>query len=153
MNILIDFLWRKHQKKKEKNFTRFNRLFRLESWFNVRERMTWTFLFNSCFVNCLIDNHHWKTLNADSSTRLSWWNRFHHWCYVNRQYTHDDIAFVKKKKMWSVRERDNFIFFTDKKSKDFIDEKYEIKKTSKKFARHVLMILLHEERNLWWFII
>ncbi len=108
----------------------------------------------SIFVNCLIDNHHWRTLNADSSTRLSLWNRFYHWCYINRQYTRDDTASVRKwKKMWSVRERNIFIFFTDKESRNFIDEKYEIKKTSKKFARHVLMILFHEKRILWWFIV
>jgi hypothetical protein len=38
----------------------------------------WRERFYSTFLNCLIDNHHWRTLNADSLTRLSLWNRFYH---------------------------------------------------------------------------
>jgi hypothetical protein len=94
-------------------------LFRLESWFDVKKRRTRTFLFNSRQLS--IDNHHWRILNADSSTRLSLWNRFYHWCYVNRQYICDDTASVKKwNRIWFVRERDNFIFFINKESKDII---------------------------------
>jgi hypothetical protein len=94
-------------------------LCRLRSWFNVKERRTRTFLFN--FRQLSIDTHHWRILNADSSTRLSLWNRFYYWCYVNRQYICDDAASVKKwNKMWSVRERNNLIFFMNKESKNII---------------------------------
>ncbi len=55
-------------------------------------------------------------------------------------------------------EIDFIIFFTKTKSNfaendDFTYEKYKIKKKFKKFARHLLMILLKKERILKWFII
>jgi hypothetical protein len=54
--------------------------------------------------------------------------------------------------MWFIREKNNHIFFINKQSKNIIHEKYEIKKTLKKFVSHVLMILLHDEKlsdDLW----
>jgi hypothetical protein len=67
-----------------------------------------------------------------------------HWTQTHRRVCHYEIDFI--------------IFFTKTKSSfskndDFTHEKYEIKKKSKKFARHLLMILLKKERILRWFII
>jgi hypothetical protein len=67
-----------------------------------------------------------------------------HWTQTHRRVCHYEVDFI--------------IFFTEtesnsSKNNDFTHEKYEIKKKSKKFARHLLMILLKKEKILRWFII
>jgi hypothetical protein len=67
-----------------------------------------------------------------------------HWTQTHRRVCHYKI--------------DSIVFFTETRSSpsendDFTHEKYEIKKKSKKFARHLLMILFKKERILKWFII
>ncbi len=62
-----------------------------------------------------------------------------HWTQIHRRVCHYEVDFI--------------IFFTEIKSNsskndDFTHEKYEIKKKSKKFARHLLMILFKKERIL-----
>ncbi len=67
-----------------------------------------------------------------------------HWTQTHRRVCHYEVDFI--------------IYFTKIKSSsskndDITHEKYKIKKKSKKFARHFLMILLKKERILRWFII
>jgi hypothetical protein len=62
-----------------------------------------------------------------------------HWTQTHRRVCHYEV--------------DSIIFFTEtessfSKNDDFTHEKYEIKKKSKKFARHFLMILLKKEKTL-----
>jgi hypothetical protein len=44
----------------------------------------WRESFYSTFVNNLINNHLWRTLNADLSTRLSLWSRFYYIFHKNK---------------------------------------------------------------------
>ncbi len=52
--------------------------FYFDSNFDSMCEKRWRKSFYLILVNNLIDNHFWRTLNADSSTSLSLWNRFYY---------------------------------------------------------------------------
>jgi hypothetical protein len=164
MNILIDFLQRIHQKKKKEillvlidRFLIFFYSSILMTWFicliliidvflliSYDDVSCWTdFISTRILIRCE-KNDDVKVFIQFLSTIWSIIIFEEYWTQIYRRVYHYEVDFV--------------IFFTETKSNsfendDFTHKKYEIKKKSKKFARHLLMNLLKKERILKWFII
>ncbi len=151
-------------RKEEKSFARFSRSFLFFSYSSIL--MTWL----TCMI-LIID-----VFLLISYDDVSCWTDFISTRILIRCARNDDVeVFIQfLSTIWSIiifeehwtqihrrvclYEVDSIIFFTETESSsfendDFTHEKYEIKKKSKRFARHLLMNLLKKERILKWFII
>ncbi len=164
MNILIDLFRRIHQqKKREILLVSIDRFFFFSYSSILRTWLICMILITDIFLLISYDD-------------LSCWTDFISTRILIRYARNDDVkVFIQllstiesiiifdehwTQTHWRVchYEVDSIIFFIETKlssseNDDFTHEKYEIKKKSKKFARHLLMILRKKKRILRWFII